>query len=253
MNYQFKALQVSVAVHLLVIVALIGLGGLFEPAKKRIVIDFSIEDQALTPDDTVPNPQPGPVKEVRQVAAANPAERPPVPPSPEQPKAEQRPQGAPAVAPALSETQAPVAASPVPQRQTVKTDAVTRVRQGAAEARPVQHAGSAAQAGRIAISGSNDAKNRNYKEYYSSVRDLINKKAVLPRMAEKLKLEGGVEVFLAVAQNGQLIEVRLVQSSGKELLDKSAVEAVRRASPFPKPPVDAELEMKVRLTYRLPD
>ncbi|HEX8949255.1 MAG TPA: energy transducer TonB [Dissulfurispiraceae bacterium] len=253
MNYQLKALQVSVAVHLLVVVTLLGLGGFFEPVKKRIVIDFSIEDQAPAPDSSSPNLHPGPVKEVRQIANTRAVERAAVSPSPEQHKAEQRPQEVPAVAPALSGAQAPVAAPPAPQRQMVKNDAVTRVRQGIAEARPVQHAGSAAQAGRIAISGSNNARNRNYKEYYTSVRDLINKKAVLPRMAEKLKLEGGVEIFLAVAQNGQLIEVRLVQSSGKELLDKSAIEAVRRASPFPKPPVDAELEMTVRLTYRLPD
>ncbi|MFO0752872.1 MAG: energy transducer TonB [Thermodesulfovibrionales bacterium] len=40
-----------------------------------------------------------------------------------------------------------------------------------------------------------------------------------------------------------------MQSSGREILDQGAVEAVRKASPFPRPPVAAEVVLPV--VYRL--
>ena len=45
---------------------------------------------------------------------------------------------------------------------------------------------------------------------------------------------GGLEVYLrmALASNGELVDVRVVKSSGDVLFDRSALTAVKRAAPF---------------------
>ena len=45
---------------------------------------------------------------------------------------------------------------------------------------------------------------------------------------------GGLEVYLrmALASNGELVDVRVVRSSGDVLFDRSALTAVKRAAPF---------------------
>jgi protein TonB len=38
-------------------------------------------------------------------------------------------------------------------------------------------------------------------------------------------------------------DVRVVRSSGREVLDRCAVETVIEAAPYPRPPVDQEVEI----------
>lgn len=54
----------------------------------------------------------------------------------------------------------------------------------------------------------------------------------LPSGAEGLK----VSLRFNLARNGRVSKLRVEKSSGNESFDVSAVEAVRRASPFPRPP-----------------
>jgi protein TonB len=51
---------------------------------------------------------------------------------------------------------------------------------------------------------------------------------------------GTVIVLLAISPSGHLISARVVSSSGNPLLDRSALGAVRRSSPFPPPPPGAK-------------
>ena len=46
--------------------------------------------------------------------------------------------------------------------------------------------------------------------------------------------QAGLEVDLnvALAANGEVVEVRVIRSSGEQIFDRSAVSAVQRASPF---------------------
>ena len=68
-------------------------------------------------------------------------------------------------------------------------------------------------------------------------------------MARKRGLEGKVVVSFIVCADGETQDITITESSGFELLDRSAVEAVRKASPFPKPPVKAALIIPV--VYKL--
>jgi TonB family protein len=54
----------------------------------------------------------------------------------------------------------------------------------------------------------------------------------LPTGAEGLK----VSLRFNLARNGRVSKVRVEKSSGNAKFDGSAVEAVHRASPFPRPP-----------------
>jgi protein TonB len=61
--------------------------------------------------------------------------------------------------------------------------------------------------------------------------------------------EGKVVVAFLVLSDGSVRNVRVVQGSGHPALDRGAVEAVRKAAPFPSPPAEAEIITPV--VYRL--
>jgi protein TonB len=88
--------------------------------------------------------------------------------------------------------------------------------------------------------------NQHYlKEHFIYIRDLISKQIVYPSMARKMGWSGKVTVAFVITEDGSVQAIRVVESSGFPLLDKSAVETVRGAAPFPKPPVRAEIVVPV--------
>jgi len=48
-----------------------------------------------------------------------------------------------------------------------------------------------------------------------------------------------------IEESGKVGDVRLEQGSGFGLLDRDAADTIRRAAPFPKPPVKARLVIPV--------
>lgn len=93
------------------------------------------------------------------------------------------------------------------------------------------------------------ARQRYIKEHFSYIRDIITKNISYPYMARKMGWSGRVTVSFIIAENGSVKDIRIVESSGYDLLDKNAVDTVRKASPFPRPPVTAEIVVPV--VYRL--
>lgn len=83
---------------------------------------------------------------------------------------------------------------------------------------------------------------QNYKkEHFAYIRELITKQLVYPRMARKMGWSGKVVVIFTIAEDGSAYDVRVAETSGFRMLDKSAIEAVRKVAPFPKPPGRAEI------------
>jgi protein TonB len=68
-------------------------------------------------------------------------------------------------------------------------------------------------------------------------------------MARRMGWEGKVVVAFLVLSDGSVRDVRVVRGSGHPALDRGAVEAVRKAAPFPRPPAEAEIITPV--VYRL--
>lgn len=93
------------------------------------------------------------------------------------------------------------------------------------------------------------ARQRYIKEHFSYIRDIITKNISYPYMARKMGWSGRVTVSFIIAENGSVKDIRIVESSGYDLLDKNAVDTVRKVSPFPRPPVTAEIVVPV--VYRL--
>lgn len=76
--------------------------------------------------------------------------------------------------------------------------------------------------------------------YRTRIRQAVDEHKHYPRMARRLELEGRVVVAFTVEADGRLAGVRVVESSGSELLDEAALEAVRQAAPFPPFPDGVE-------------
>jgi protein TonB len=89
------------------------------------------------------------------------------------------------------------------------------------------------------------------RNHFAYIRDMIQKKATYPLYARKRGWEGKVSVSFVISPEGNVSNVSISKSSGKNLLDKSALDAVRKASPFPPPPIHAMI--KIPVIYRLHD
>lgn len=87
------------------------------------------------------------------------------------------------------------------------------------------------------------------KEHFSYIRDIINKNISYPYMARKMGWSGKVKVSFIIAEDGSVKDVKILESSGFDLLDRNAADAIKKASPFPRPPVSAEVIVPV--VYRL--
>ena len=92
-------------------------------------------------------------------------------------------------------------------------------------------------------------KSRYIKTHFSYIKDLIHKHLVYPAQAKKMGWEGKVITSFIISSAGCAKEVKISKSSGHEVLDESAIKAINNASPFPKPPVEAQIIIPI--IYRL--
>jgi periplasmic protein TonB len=81
--------------------------------------------------------------------------------------------------------------------------------------------------------------------YNSRVYQALIKNAIRPKATQK----GRVVVELTLAPSGELLDHRVVESSGSPALDKTAITSLERAAPFP--PLPAEVS-KQSHTLRVP-
>ena len=87
---------------------------------------------------------------------------------------------------------------------------------------------------------------------FTWIRDAIQHAIAYPATARRMGWEGKVVVAFQILPDGSVRDVRIVQGSGHAALDRGAIDAVRNASPFPRPPAEAEVITPVvyRLTTR---
>jgi len=92
-------------------------------------------------------------------------------------------------------------------------------------------------------------KFRYLKENFSYIRDMIQKKVIYPKKARQMGWQGKVTVSFIIFADGFAKDITIIKTSGVEVLDSSAAVAVKDASPFPKPPCEAQII--IPLIYRL--
>jgi periplasmic protein TonB len=101
------------------------------------------------------------------------------------------------------------------------------------------------RAGAEQRSATESVQQRYLKENFAYIRDVITKQLVYPPMARRMNWSGKAMVSFTIVEDGSVHTVRVIQSSGYPLLDKSALETVKQAAPFPKPPTRAEIVVPI--------
>lgn len=258
MKYQFKALQFSLAFHAIVILFIIGFGNSFARTSRVIVIDFSIEDSINTGNEGA-----GTLNTVRTKTKLQPLYR-ELKQSvktiePENKKQEEQikeTKEAIATVPTLdsqaqiSEAQVPVSASTHAIQANFSTSS------GNSKEGKWRDAKLSGKGTNMASGGSygNDSdilrqKKRYLKENFVYIRDLIQRKVTYPKLAKQMGWEGKVTVSFIVNSDGYAKDIKIMKSSGVEILDRSSVEAVKNASPFPKPPAEAQIIIPISYSF----
>jgi periplasmic protein TonB len=79
------------------------------------------------------------------------------------------------------------------------------------------------------------------KEQFVYIRDLIVKKLTYPPLARERGWEGVVLLCFVVRENGTVEQIRVMKSSGHQVLDEYAIRTVRLVQPLPRPPVNVQL------------
>jgi TonB family C-terminal domain len=81
-----------------------------------------------------------------------------------------------------------------------------------------------------------DTRELKYQHYFNEIRERIRRSWIYPYEASNHAIEGEVQIDFTVAKTGDLQSVVQRRSSGVEVLDDSAMRAVRQATPFPPVP-----------------
>ena len=220
MNYQRRAALISLAIHGVFIAAVTGIAAFAVPAARTLTIDFTIEKSPIMP------PAPSPVSLPKQT---------------------------------LRQTKRP---APVPVREeeifpdTVAED-TTADTALFADDEPIGTDNQPSQIASIGPLGMpqdtgkvwENERQRYLKEQFEYIRDIIYRKAVYPAMALEMKISGTVFLSFCVREDGGVENIDILKASGAPILDSDAVATVRRAAPFPHPPV--RVIVKFPMEYRL--
>ncbi len=74
------------------------------------------------------------------------------------------------------------------------------------------------------------------REYFEMLNMRIHSFKEYPESAKSNHLEGNVKVEFVLAADGTLAGIKIIKSSRHKNLDEAAIQAIKRASPFPRPP-----------------
>ncbi len=89
-----------------------------------------------------------------------------------------------------------------------------------------------------------------YISYFASIKRKIELVWQYPFDAIQRGIQGETIVDFSIGKDGKLVDVTLVESSGFKILDKEAIEAIRKASPFGPIPKQYKIDiLKIRAHF----
>ncbi len=91
------------------------------------------------------------------------------------------------------------------------------------------------------------ASRKSHHDYLLKLLSLIERAKVYPLSARMAGYQGRVGLSFVVEPDGRVEEIKVILSSGYKILDRAAVETVKRASPFPPPPKELAPPLKLSL------
>ncbi len=251
MSREFKAFLLSFGLHAMIFMALFTVSRTMVTYSRPILIDFSIEEPSVPVREEARKKVTTSQKDSSEVAS--------VPPSRERTIKKEatlkvdEDANLPTVTRDISEEQVPVpvAENPKPLTGTnlspsdLTANSRVKISEGGDTSSPVHPLTSSSNKG----DSPEKARQRYLKEHFSYIRDIITKNLSYPYMARKMGWEGRVTVSFVVSENGSASDIKIIESSGFDILDKNALKTVKKVSPFPKPPVKAEVIIPI--VYRL--
>lgn len=210
-----RAYAYSIALHMIVFLAVAVMSAMTKETKKPVVIDLRFLEAA---DATLPNvarphdvPAPRPASPAREISKK-----------------------------VVSEPPQAVGHEPNPQEPASVTSEVVP------EAAQPPVAAPAASA--LAVV-SRETVSKPPEVDYSFIKDAVQNKIKYPHVARSNGWEGRVIVSFVIECGGGVRDIRVKESSGIALLDKSAVDAVKNAGPFK--PVAIEARVVIPVVYKL--
>src|SRR4029453_2028014 len=75
-----------------------------------------------------------------------------------------------------------------------------------------------------------------YVTYFNKIKQSIESHWEYPEMALRYGLQGKLSLEFTIGGKGQLEQLRLIRTSGSQLLDQEAMRAIKAAAPFPPIP-----------------
>ena len=95
-----------------------------------------------------------------------------------------------------------------------------------------------------------DTKEAKYVSYFSRIKQQIQRVWVYPSQGTKRTLSGELTLKFEISKDGNLLSLRLINSSGSNILDANAVKAVRGAAPYyPFPITITKKKLSILATF----
>jgi protein TonB len=261
----FKAYSLSFLIHSLLLFGFFLLTQKLVPSEKRLIeIDLSLENVQRQPSaDLFQKAQPFPARQPQ----TQPVPQATIPPTKEEIKS--------STAKQLKQEERLIQATSPPKPAEVKngetqTSQVQTAPSSKEETRgqTVEHSGQGErllQAKEISQKPASQGKeaedqkltneNKNVEERFlrerlSVISNIVQRHIDYPLIARKMGWEGKVLVSFVLEPNGDIKDLKVLKSSGYEVLDKEALDAIRRSyRDFPKPPVS--VVVKLPINFRL--
>lgn len=129
----------------------------------------------------------------------------------------------------------PPAAAPVP-REPIQENTVVTERQLPSVKdllpSPTWSSASSRDSGPVSL----NTRDPIYVSYFNKIKQSIESQWEYPEVALRYGLQGRLSLEFAIDANGQLERLRILRSSGSQVLDDEALRAIKAASPFPPIP-----------------
>jgi protein TonB len=88
-------------------------------------------------------------------------------------------------------------------------------------------------------------------DHLSTIRNILVKYRKYPTQAVRLKQEGGVKVTFRLKQNGEVEDIKIIGSSGYDILDEDAIDLIQKSAEyFPKPPKTVRITVPLNYTLK---
>jgi TonB family protein len=207
--------------------------------------------RAAPPPQPAPEPSrqmartepPAPAPRAPEAPAPRPPEPAPQSPEPPRPRPAEapRPQPSPAAPSGGAPGTSPAAPSPAPAGERAGPQTALAKPPSPSIFRQPGGGGGLRGGGRGGVEGEPiplDTTEPRYQDYFNKIREKIRANWIYPREAGDRGLQGELLIEFHIAKDGRVEYLELRHSSGEEILDRFAMNAVRLAQPFPPVPDD---------------